>query len=113
MTTCLTPLLAIVPTYNFSQTCVVFLSTSTTDPFKHLVVRNFPISVSVNVSSALTKSEHWHHLSAIDHTGLVNPHWRKQLPLPYTAHVIIGVFVLVIALTSLVGNGLVLWLVFR
>ncbi|KAL8579425.1 hypothetical protein ACOMHN_026790 [Nucella lapillus] len=45
--------------------------------------------------------------------GIVHPHWLNYAPLPYAFHVCVGVLMVFTALSSLVGNGLVLWSFFR
>nr|KAG5714934.1 hypothetical protein BaRGS_000422 [Batillaria attramentaria] len=44
---------------------------------------------------------------------LVHQHWLDFAPLPYSFHVCVGLFMIATAVSSLIGNGLVLWSVIR
>ncbi|XP_076456669.1 rhodopsin-like [Babylonia areolata] len=55
----------------------------------------------------------WWHLAEAAGEGIVHPHWFSYAPLPYAFHVCVGVLMIFTALSSLLGNGLVLWSFFR
>lgn len=66
---------------------------------------------SMNGSPGASWRDSWQRVGSS--SRIVHPHWLSYAPLPYSMHVCVGLLLTLTALSSLVGNGLVLWSIFR